>query len=280
MLELNFARPPEGCLSDLVFDEWNAGELSAEVQQEYELHLASCQRCQARQEELRDFAQAFLDARPFEATFAGLATKESRGLVREASDQQSDVGESDLTPMRVGESASNVIRPTRFWGAFGGAIIAAAAALFLWVGSPGSGDPLGTRSKGGERLGMYVKRGEQVFTWASGQTVRGGDRLRFVVNTTKATHLAILSLDGAKVASIYYPSTPEPRSIATVRDLSLDESVELDATVGEEHLFGVFCEESFDVEALRRGLAATGKLTPPPGCGVDELVFHKEPAVE
>lgn len=234
----------EGCLSDLVFDEWHAGELPTERVREAESHLAGCAACSIRRAQLTHERAEFLERRP-------------------------------KLPAQRGRS---------FRGAWLGGGLAAAAAVALLVsglrGPSGVGEvsDSGTRVKGSPRLSFFVKRGGAVLEGAPGQQVQPGDRLRFVLTSERPSHVAILSLDGAGAASVYYPSRMnESRPFEALRGHALDEAVELDAVLGPERIYAVFCERAFQLEPLRLRLEAEHELVTPSGCSVDLLELVKVP---
>ncbi len=238
------ARPrSERCLSDLTFDEWFAGELDPERVRVAEAHLGECGPCRDRRAELERERARFLERSP-------------------------------ALPVR---------RPRRHRTAWLGAAVAAAAGMSLlvstWRGPGGPGadqDTPGTRAKGPRRLSFFVKRGEKVTEGSSGQQVEPGDQLRFVVSAARPSHVAILSLDGAGKASIYYPSGLEAsRRLEAQVAHPLEDAIELDAVLGPERIFGVFCGGAFELEPLRRKLEAERTLVAPAGCAVDELELHK-----
>jgi hypothetical protein len=108
--------------------------------------------------------------------------------------------------------------------------------------------------------------------------VHPGDHLRFKVSTSEPAHVAILSLDGAGVASVYYPRQRQSAHLGVVRDQVLESSIELDGTLGEEGLWGVFCEAPFEVEPLRAALEERRALPTLGGCRVDLLSVVKKRA--
>jgi hypothetical protein len=59
-------------------------------------------------------------------------------------------------------------------------------------------------------------------------------------------------------------------------DQPLDASTILDATLGPETIYGVFCTEPIALEPVRAALGASGKLPSMSNCEVDELVLHKK----
>ena len=253
---------PEGCISDLGFDEWRAGELDAKTIETYEAHLEQCERCQRRHDAIEAQAEAFLQKFPtLDLPRANAADNVARLRQR----QRSSLGWAT--------------------GAIAGLLAAAAAIVLLVRSPPGAGDgaphtdsAFSVRSKGSSHIGFFVKHGDDVRQGSDGQVVRPGDQLRFTLTSQKPQHVAILSLDGAQVASIYYPRGAKSATVTRVRDEAVNSSVQLDDTLGEEHVFGIFCDSPFDLEPLRDGLQRRGKLPELPGCTVDELTILKEAA--
>ncbi len=243
---------PVGCISDLTFDEWRAGELESSELERVEAHLVNCEACRQRHDRLRADAEDFL------ARYPALEARFSR------------------------PGAASVPYPkqrARRWAWASGTVIAAAAALFLVVGRAGSGAPdRQTRTKGGSRIGFFVSSGGSVRPGTDGQVVRPGDRLRFTVTTPRPLHVAILSLDGAGAASVYYPTGAKSRHVGVVREQAVESSVELDATLGDERVWGVFCDAPFDVEPLRAALERQRNLPALSGCTSDALGLVKKPA--
>lgn len=248
----------EACVSDLRFDEWHAGELDAEAESAASAHVDGCALCRRRKTELDADRERFLELSP------SLPLRTTAPV--------------DAAPA---PRKARVI-PLRVWG---GAALSAAAMLALFVAlSPGSREgshtdateALGDRVKGSHRLGFFVKRGSETFEGLSGQRVLPGDQLRFVVTLRAPAHVAVLSRDGAGHASVYFPAgeAKAPRLEAKAEQ-ALAGAVELDATLGRERIWGVFCAAAFEVEPLRAALSAGAELTPPPGCAVDELELTK-----
>lgn len=173
---------------------------------------------------------------------------------------------------------AKVLTPARGWGrrmaVYAGPVLAAAAAFFLMtrqgvppVEAPPGGD---VRTKGAERIGYLVVRADG--------TVRGDDRdgvaspgeqLQWRIGLTKPRYVAILSRDGEGHVSPYY----------AVARLSPGEEVRaataLDGVLGNEKLFGVFCDSAPDMGSLLREIETTGALGPPAGCSVKTLALRK-----
>ena len=260
MLEDLRQAPPEGCISDLEFDEWRALELAEHDAARLEQHVKECARCRRRHRQLEAEAAHFLEQYP---RFEPSSTRELHASAWEKKTKLAGP------------------RRRRVWALSSAGVALAAAAAVLVVLRPAAMDQRAlpdVRSKGGAHVGFFVKRGPRVVVGHDDQVVYPGDRLRFTLSTRSPRHVAILGLDTAKVATIYHPSGSKSERVDAVSAHALDSSVELDSTLGEERIWGVFCPASFEVEPLRRQLEKTGKLTAPAGCTVDLLHLNKEAA--
>jgi hypothetical protein len=145
-----------------------------------------------------------------------------------------------------------------------------AALLVVWTGSPSEV----TRSKGAPHVTWFVKRGEQVQRGRTGETLYPGDSLRFVYSSDAPRFLALFNLD-AREASVYYPSTPDALRVRAGNEVALDFSVELDALLGTERVYAMFCEETFRLEPLRAALFETGRLPERAGCRSEMITLRK-----
>jgi hypothetical protein len=133
----------------------------------------------------------------------------------------------------------------------------------------------GLRSKGGPRIGAYVKHGERVARADDGSTVRPGDYVRFTYSSDQPVHFALLNRD-ALHATTYFPLGAETAPVAAGHDVALDFSIKLDGQPGSEQIHGLFCQRPEQLEPLRAALEATGKLPPLPHCRVDVLTLQKK----
>ncbi len=135
-----------------------------------------------------------------------------------------------------------------------------------------------TRTKGaliGFRF--FVDHAGKVRPGGLNERVEPGDALRFVFSTREARYLAVLSVDGARHASTYYPVAGAPARGAAGVEVPLPVSTALDDTLGPETIYGIACPTPFDVEGLRGALE--GAPDQPPelvGCDVQAIVLHKE----
>ena len=251
----------EGCISDFAFDAWRAGELDQELIEGYEAHLEHCERCQRRHDAIESEAELFLEKFPL----------------------------LDLPRENESKRVVNLRGKHARWlgwtsGALGVMVVAAAFLLLVRSRVPKEDGPLatdatvGVRTKGSSHIGFFVKHGENVRRGSDGQVVHPGDRLRFTLTSRNPRHVAILSLDGAGVASVYYPRGTTSELVAAIRDQPVDSSVELDDTLGEEHIWGIFCDAPFELGPLKNDLEQRGRLPSMANCAVDELSIVKEAA--
>ncbi len=245
---------PESCLSDFMLDRRLAGELDVHDEAAARTHLDGCARCAQRYEEVVRERDAFM-AEPLPSQLRAHAS----------------AGAAPVS--RPGPSASR----RRLFAATG--VLATAAALVLFVLRFHASQPLeDTRTKGSSaKLGFYVKHGEHVRLGTSGEHVLPGDAVRFVYATPVAAYLAVLSVDGARRASVYYPSSPTSAPVAAGDGVALPVSTVLDDTLGAETIYGVFCPEPFAIEPLRAAVEAAPDRRPaPPGCDVEKVTLQKD----
>jgi hypothetical protein len=239
------------CVSDLVFDQWQAGELAQERARALDAHVLGCLRCAARKRRLLEEAERYRAAPESEAVLARvLAAQPGAGA-------RADVAR---------RSALTV-------GALGVAI-AAVALLGLFSRH----EIAATRAKGSMQLGFFVRRGPVTFRGADGERVQPGDRLRFTVRPQRPGYVAILARDGRGEATVYYPAAEipiSPKVEPTGDEIALDLATELDEHLGSELIYGLFCDHPLRVQELRRELASRHKLAAPKGCDLSTLKLHK-----
>jgi hypothetical protein len=242
MFERLSAERPESCVSDLRMDAFLADELDAQQRRAVEQHRASCPRCDQRLRRLEREGSAYL------------------------------ASEQAVTTQRTLAARSRT-RTQRRWVVGAGSGLAAAAALGLALLSPVD-EPDAQRTKGGSRLGFFVDHAGRVRQGKSGERVRPGDLLRFVYASARPVYLTIVSFDAAQHASVYFPAS----QVQPGNNLPLPSAVELDATLGVERIYGLFCERPAAAEELARALTRQkGVLSAPAGCEVDTLQIVKEP---
>lgn len=242
----------ESCLSDLQLDQLRVDELDAARAMAARTHIAECERCHARAEALA------------------------------AAD------EAELPPLELPTAAAP--EPRRWWRpALASLAAAAAIAIVVWPQPESSteapaapttaqGEPASptTRSKGTKpTLSLFVRREGAVVPAHDLEFLVPGDTLGFTYSSTRTRHLAILGRDGAGLVSVYLPSLPINAGSA----VQVGDGIELDDTLGEELVYGIFCDEPLAPEALRATIEAA-PLAPvaPTGCDVVTLRNTKRKA--
>jgi hypothetical protein len=245
---MNRSRPrprPEACFSDYAFDRRLSGETRGEDVASFDAHVAECARCAERLGEIRTARASFSRQAPAwePSVRSGPPVEAARGGGR-----------------RLGMIA-------------GGLALAAAAAL--WI----RGEPLATstRPKGaGFALGVYINHAGSVRAGREvDERVGPGDALRFVYTVAEPRHLAVLSLDGAKHANVYYPAGEIAARVERGSRVALPASTVLDDVLGPETIYGIACPDPFALEPLRRELEASSQVTPPAGCDLETLSLRK-----
>lgn len=147
-------------------------------------------------------------------------------------------------------------------------VVALAAAVFAVVAWP-RGEV--TRTKGGPVLGFYRKHGEVITRGANGERVAPGDVLDFTVASPVPAFVAVISVDGARQITAYYPAGPLAVAVSAGEQL-LPLAVRLDDVRGREQLHGLFCTWPAPVAAL---IDAIARGAAPAGCTDDTLAIEK-----
>jgi anti-sigma factor RsiW len=173
---------------------------------------------------------------------------------------------ASVTPLRRPRRTG---RRVLVWGA-GAAALAATCFVALQPSQ-------GLRSKGAPvSLAMYVQHGQAVRRALPGEAVAPGDSVRFVYSSLEPRFLAILSVDGAGVASVYFPDGPEMVRVPAAQDAALPLATQLDGVLGEERVVALFCERPRALAPVREALQASrGALLEVPGCAVATFQFTK-----
>ncbi len=158
--------------------------------------------------------------------------------------------------------------------------LAVAAAGVLSVMGPGTQteDDAYVGIKGQPTFEVFAVRGEGgAFPVAPGAELQPKDRIRFVVNPAGAKYLLVASTDGAGVFSVYHPfGAQESQPVAEAKaKLEVPGAVELDATLGAEHLVAVFSEEPLKAEEVEAALKANAQHPKLPGVSFVLREFRK-----
>ncbi|GMU62456.1 MAG: hypothetical protein AMXMBFR34_42190 [Myxococcaceae bacterium] len=249
---------PRGHLSSETIDLLLLSALAAGEANEAKAHLDTCEACRTRWRELNEDKQKFE-----QFVFARTLPKVEARLVKE----------------RAQGGFFERFRVMWLLPAMG----VAAAAVFGVVALTGPGtqteDELYIGVKGASpSLEVVALRGETQFPVKSGAELKPKDRIRFVVNPAGAQYVLIASRDGAGVFTVYHPfgaAESVKLDSALPKKLELPGSVELDDTLGTEHLVAVFSSQpvkSADVEAALKADAAAPKV---PNASVLTWEFRK-----
>lgn len=246
----SIADVPADCTSDLTFDLLLAGDLSEANERSVRKHAEQCARCHDRLGELERHREECAAAYPLE----------SMPVARPA-----------VGPQRRGRSAARVSLA---------ALVVAAAVVLIVVRSPEDrgGRPSGdTRSKGAGYLTMYVQHGGAVRVGATGERVSPGDVLQFTYTIPAPRFLAVLSLDAAGHASVYFPDDQTTAwRAAPGTDVALPRSTTLDQSEGHETLFLLVCSEAVALEPIRAAVLASAEQPDlPASCQASRLEIEK-----
>lgn len=243
-----------GCLSDFAVDRWLADESTKAEVAAHQAHLASCAECTRRVDEARDRFAAFPAALPeaIAVSAAGADTKTN-------------------TPVR------HVVNVNRWAPLAGG--LALAAALVLGVRSRSGHDELvpSERTKGsGGRITFRVRHDGIVRQGIDGDRLEPGDAVQFSYTSRSDGYLAILSVDGARHASVYFADGDRAARVEAGDDVALAKSTLLDATLGSETIYALFCVDAVPVGPLRSALDSDPSRPPSwVGCTTERHDFVK-----
>ncbi len=228
------------CHSALRLDRWMAGELPREEADALAAHVAGCARCRGAVESIEE-----------------------------------DRDRAELPPLRALARPAGARARGWLWPAALGAG-AAAAAMSLALLAPRVLDRSPERLKGSyAAVGMYVQHGGEVRRAGPGERVSPGDAVRFVLSLRAPAYVAIMTLDPVGRASVYFPAGDRAEPITAGTDVALPLATRLDDTVGEERVFGFFCDRPLELEPLRAQLPAVASGFVPPGCQVTRWSFEK-----
>ena len=247
------ATPPTGadCLSDQRLDAKVAGEslVGPELH-----HVESCERCRSR-------------LALFEAARTSSAGNVAR-LVAAAAARQHPERRSLFRPVWL--------------GAAGAAALAAAVVVLL---RPPVTPDDGIRLKGAS-LRFVVQRDGVVSPGRTGDVVRAGDALRFVVTLGEPRYLLLVGLGARDEASAWFPYNGEASErLGAGVDQALPGSVVLDDAPGDETFVALFSATPLTFAEVRQAVAASRAEHPdgltrldglPPGTEQQWVVLRRE----
>jgi len=129
----------------------------------------------------------------------------------------------------------------------------AAAGLFLYLSRPGStSEAPEFQTKGSDlRFRVHLATAAGSRALMPGDTVPQNAQLRFEVVHDKPGFVAIVGVDSANVASVYYPITGTSLSAPyNPAQSELPGAIELDDTPGTERFYAVFSVTPFDAQVF------------------------------
>lgn len=226
------------CLSAFRLDRWMMGELPPPDAESVKEHLSGCPTCTE--------------------TVTGMRT------VRE---------EVRTLPLPSIPGMAPLARPRTPRLVVAGLALALAASLVVALRPDAPVD----RLKGsGVALGMYVQHGDEVRRAGPGEVVSPGDAVRFSITTPVPSYVAVLSVDPAGRAFIYFPEGGRTVRVPAGPEVPLPLGTRLDQSIGEERLLALFCTTPVELEPVRRTLEQAGEAAPiPPGCQGVQWSFVK-----
>jgi hypothetical protein len=249
---------PDGCLSDFRRDKLVAGELPPEEDRAARAHNATCAPCATRVAKARADAARFETEAPRWEQIAGAAGP----------------------AVAKGETAPAPAPPRRKF--IRGLLYASTAACLVILTARGArrldDQQPGTRIKGSERLGFFVKRAQASRVGKPGEVVRPGDAVQFTYSAEAPVFLAIISADAGGNVQTLYPDGAQAARAPAGRDVVLPQSTILDDVIGHERVVGLFCAQPIELEPVRRAWQASAGLAEPPvpgGCRADVLGWEK-----
>jgi hypothetical protein len=211
-------------------------------------HVATCERCTQRMQDLQQASEAFQAAHPPGAfrrrVYARLPAPEPRRSLRWL---------FALAPVAVsvGVLGAVLVRP-----------------------------PPEIRLKGSSFQVFYKRHGDPQ-PLLSGNHLRAGDALRFSYAAAADGYLMIVDVDGSGRVQALYPYGERDAAPVHAKDAPLlPGSIALDGTPGPERLFAVYRSTQFSLDSIARELQLAGASTPRlqcPDCRVDALRIEKEP---
>lgn len=235
-------KPAESCSSDFTFDLLLSASLEPEDEQSVRAHVAGCERCAARLEQVQQQRDDF--------------DRNGPRLLLPAS--------------RSAPSISRRRLPL-------GSILAGAALLAgLFVMREQLSRP-GTRAQGAEPFELHIRHGDEIRKAAARERVFARDRLQFTYSANEDGYIAVLSRDGAGTVSVYFPDAGDTSwPAAAGENRLLPQSTILDEVPGREQLYALHCKTPIALGPVRSELAHDRSLRAPSGCTLRLIELDKQ----
>lgn len=229
------------CVSDYQLDKLVGNIVSDEQARALRAHIAGCIECSARLQSVEADQRAFAE-RP--------------------------------VPMPLGRAPSRSRRRWLYGAASASGALAIAAVALLMLRPPAPSDDA-TRIKGTDRIGFsIVDANRRVIGDETQAVAHPGDELHWDVRVTSPKYVAVLSRDAAGAASVYFPEGE--RAVLMNPGVEAESATKLDAVLGRETLYTLFCKGPVSLEPLRRELQLRGTIARPEGCEMKLLFLRKD----
>ena len=128
------------------------------------------------------------------------------------------------------------------------------------------------RVKGGAALNVFLMRGDTVQLVRSGETFYAGDRLRFEIKSASGGHVLILGRESKGDVYVAYPLDEQGSAVLEPGHREIPGALELDDSLGQEHLYAFVCPESFSASSIQW---VGAEPTTPDGCQRSTFILNK-----
>ena len=253
---------PEGSISDLLLDQYHLGELD-------EAEKMRVKALVDESEELR--GRLSLRTQGLEA-FPSL---DSNQIVARIHQQTAHINLESPGAGLIDRMLASLRQQPAF-ASFAAAVGAVALVVIIQVFTPNTQSPPdGIIAKGSLGLTVFCERGGQVQEAISGDTFFAGDRLRFRVNTSQAGQVMVVGRESSGELYSAYPldgtnaSQPLESGVHTLAG-----AVQLDAAAGQESLFLIHCEQTFNLSKVHSE-ADSQEVQVPTGCSIVRFDMNK-----
>src|SRR5664279_518229 len=207
-------------VSALTLDALALGALDADAEARTAVHLASCADCRAEQTVAAALREHFA--------------------------------------VHVLPRTRPVSRRSWRWALVAAPALAAAILLLVVTRDRGGHDDDELGIKGDATWQVFANRNGETFAVHDGTNLMAGDRIRFVVTPNGAPYLLVASVDGAGVASIYYPYGGTQSGPTHGARNELPGSIVLDTASGPERLYAIFSDDPITAESVTEQLRVIG----------------------
>lgn len=207
-------------ISDLTLDALALGALDSDSETRVREHLAGCTLCRGAQTRAAELRSYFM---------------------------------SHILPRGLPGGVRSPAKQRAWWAWLVAPALVAAGLLWMLRRPPDPGD-LAIKGKPGWQV--FAHRDGQTFTVHDGMRLAAGDRLRFSIPAAGARYVLITSIDGAGVATTYYPYGGAESAAIEGDRIEPAGSIVLDAAPGPERIFAILSDRPIAAELVAIQLRA------------------------